>query len=59
MKGGDRWQIKVDDETGSEQAALQIIKDGKVLAWLMINPDQLEEISKAATEMANYIRNVE
>lgn len=55
-RDGNRWQIKLDDETGDEQAALQIIYEGKVLAWLMLTPDQLEELSKGAAEMAVTVR---
>lgn len=53
----NRWQIKSDDLTGLHQAALQIISNDKVLAWLMMSPEQLDELSVGAAVMAENVRN--
>jgi hypothetical protein len=52
----NRWQIKCDDETGPDQAALQIIRNDKVLAWLMLSPEQLDELIAGAAQMATALR---
>jgi hypothetical protein len=56
MGENNRWQIKTDDDTGYHQAALQIISDDVVTAWLMLSPEQLDELIAGAAQIATTIR---
>jgi hypothetical protein len=54
---GDRWQIKLDDETGPDMVALQIISNDDVVAWLMLTEEQAFDLSRGAEAMAQELKN--